>query len=226
MLASVVVPTYNEAKNIRGIVESIISSADVEVIVIDDGSPDGTGKIADELASAYGIRVIHRSGKLGLASAILDGFKAASSDIVGVIDADFSHPTSLIPKLIEPIRAGQAEIAVGSRYVPGGGEENWPMWRRITSAGAVLLASPLTNVKDPVSGFFFLRKSVIEGVKLDTIGFKLGLEILVKGKYGRVIEVPYVFHDRSGGKSKFNYGEYVNYVRHLVMLYAHKLGLR
>jgi dolichol-phosphate mannosyltransferase len=226
MKASVVVPTYNERDNIRTLVESAISAADVEIIVVDDASPDGTGKVADELAGAYGIKVIHRSGKLGLASAIIEGFRAASCDIIGVIDADLSHPPGLIPRLVEPIAKGDAELAFASRYMPGGGEENWPWWRKLTSRGAVLLARPITPVRDSMSGYFFMRKSVIDGVILDPVGFKIGLEVLAKGKYKRVVEVPYVFVNRKKGKSKLNMLEYANYLKHLLRLYAYKTGFR
>lgn len=222
MKASVVVPTYNERGNIRPLVEALLSAADVEVVVVDDASPDGTGAVADELAAAYGIKVVHRPGKLGLASAIIDGFGKASCEVIGVIDADLSHPPQLIPKLLEPIAKGVADIVFGSRYVKGGGEENWPWWRKLTSKGATLLARPLTPVKDCMSGYFFMRRGVVEGLRLDPVGFKIGLEVLVKGKYGRVVEVPYVFHNRKLGKSKLNPAEYVNYVKHLIKLYRYR----
>jgi dolichol-phosphate mannosyltransferase len=223
MKVSVVVPTYNEKKNIKALVEAILSAADAEIIVVDDGSPDGTGQEADNLAAVYGITVIHRSGKLGLASAIIEGFKKASCEIVGVIDADLSHPPQLIPQLVAPIAKGEADIAVASRYVRGGAEENWPWWRKLTSKGAGVLAAPLTPLKDPMSGYFFMRKSVIDGVMLDPVGFKIGLEVLVKGRYRKAVEIPYVFRNRKAGKSKLNYLEYVNYLRHLGRLYGYKM---
>jgi dolichol-phosphate mannosyltransferase len=225
MRTSVVIPTYNERENLKTLVERILSAADVEVVVVDDASPDGTGDLADQLASTYGIRVVHRSGKLGLASAMLEGLMTATGDILGVMDADFSHPPELIPKLIEPIVKGDADIVFASRYVKGGGVEDWPMIRQITSNGARLLARPLTGVRDCMSGYFFMRKEVIEGVKLETVGFKLGLEILVKGRYKKVVEVPFTFRDRAGGTSKLNGREYVNYLRHLIRLYGYRLGL-
>jgi len=217
------VPTYNESGNLRTLVERISLVTDSEIIVVDDASPDGTGKLADELAKTHPMKVIHRSGKLGLASAIIEGFNAASGDIVGVIDADLSHPPELIPKLIEPIMKGEADIVLASRYVQGGGEENWPYWRKVTSRGAVLLARGLTPVNDSMSGYFFMRKSVIDGVKLDAVGFKICLEVLVKGRYGKVAEVPYTFNNRKAGKSKLNVLEYTNYLRHLFKLYRHRI---
>ena len=225
MEASVVVPTYNERENLKEIVERLAAAADVEVVVVDDASPDGTGDLAEELSSIYNIKVVRRAGKLGLSSAILDGFNAASSDIVGVIDADLQHPPELIPKLIEPLKKGEAQVSFGSRKVAGGGVENWPAWRKVVSWGAALLARPLTSVKDSMSGFFFVKKDVIEGVKLDTIGFKLGLEVLVKGKYDKAVEVPYMFKSRQRGQSKLGGGEFMNYLAHLLKLYRYRMGI-
>ncbi|MFH0862974.1 MAG: polyprenol monophosphomannose synthase [Candidatus Altiarchaeota archaeon] len=223
MKASVIVPTYNEANNLRSLVKRIAAAADVEIIVVDDASPDGTGNVADELARKYQLKVIHRSGKLGLASAIIEGLKAASCDIVGVIDADLSHPPELLPRLIEPIMSGKADLVLASRYADGGGEENWPFWRKITSRGAVMLARPLTPLRDSMTGYFFMRKSVIDGVPLDAVGFKICLEVQVKGKYNKAVEVPYTFHNRKLGKSKLNSKEYTNYIRHLIKLYMYRL---
>jgi dolichol-phosphate mannosyltransferase len=225
MRATVVIPTYNEKDNLKSLVEGIISAADIDLIVVDDASPDGTGGLADQLAHSYeNIRVIHRSGKLGLSSAIIDGLRAARTEVVGVIDADLSHPPSLIPRLLEPIMNGEADVVFASRYISGGGVENWPWFRQLTSNVARLMARPLTPVRDCMSGFFFIRVSVIEGARLDAIGFKTGLEVLVKGRYKKALEVPFIFKDRQGGKSKLTTREYVNYIRHLFKLYAFKLG--
>ena len=224
MKASVVIPTYNEAGNLKNIIEQILAAEDVEIVVVDDASPDGTGKLADELAKSYNVKVVHRAGKLGLSSAILEGFENASTDIVGVIDGDLQHPPSVIPKLVKAIEDG-ADIAVGSRKVEGGGVSNWPFWRKLVSWGAGLLARPLTPVKDSMSGLFFLKKKVLDNTKLETIGFKLGLEILVKGKYDKVVEVPYIFQARKVGDSKLGGNEFKNYIKHLIKLYRYKFGI-
>jgi dolichol-phosphate mannosyltransferase len=224
MDASVVIPTYNERENLKEIIESILSVADVEVVVVDDKSPDGTANLARELSHTYNILVLEREGKLGLSSAILDGINASSNPIVGVIDADLSHDPRIIPQLISAVRDG-ADMALGSRKTKGGGVDGWPAWRRATSWGAALLARPLTNVKDPMSGFFFINKNAIEGVKLDTIGFKLGLEIIVKGRMKNIVEVPYIFKDRKLGKSKLTGSEFKNYIKHLVRLYRYKMTI-
>ena len=224
MKASVVVPTYNEVGNLKNIVEQILAAEDVEIVVVDDASPDGTGELADELAKSYNVKVVHRAGKLGLSSAILEGFESSSSEIIGVIDGDLQHPPSVIPKLVKAIEDG-ADIAVGSRKVKGGGVSNWPAWRKFISWGAGLLARPLTPVKDSMSGLFFLKKNVLTGAKIETIGFKLGLEILVKGKYDKVVEVPYIFAAREVGESKLGSNEFKNYIKHLIKLYKYKLGI-
>ncbi len=222
--ASIIVPTYNERENLAELVDRIAVVADVEIIVVDDASPDGTADLAQELSQRFNIKVVRRAGKLGLSSAILDGFNAASSDIVGVIDADLQHPPEVIPKLIEAIKGG-AQVAFGSRKVPGGGVTDWPAWRKVVSWGAALLALPLTSIKDPMSGFFFIDKSIIKGMNLETIGFKLGLEIIVKCDYDTAVEIPFMFKPRTRGDSKLTGGEFTSYLRHLLRLYRYKIGL-
>ena len=225
MNASVVVPTYNEAQNIKQVIEQISRAQDIEIVVVDDKSPDGTADIAKKLSKKHNVKVLERPSKMGLSSAILDGFRAASHDIVGVIDADLQHPTDIIPRLIEPIRDKKAQVVFASRKVEGGGFGDWPAWRRAVSWGAAFLARPLTQVKDPLSGFFFMDKSIIRGIDLDAIGFKIGLEILVKCEYDRVLEVPYEFGPRQRGSSKLGGGEFKAYIRHLIRLYRYRVGI-
>ncbi|MEK6837037.1 MAG: polyprenol monophosphomannose synthase [Nanoarchaeota archaeon] len=225
---SIVIPTYNERGNIEKLVPEIFRSsnglnAKIEVVVVDDNSPDGTGKVAEGLGRKYNVKVIHRPGKLGLASAVIKGFAESNSSILGAMDADMSHPPQILPELIRPILNSEAEVAVGSRYVKGGGVEVWPFHRRLMSNVATIMARPLTNVKDPMSGLFFLKRSVIEGVQLHAKGYKIGVEILVKGNYTKVCEVPYVFRNRLVGKSKISASEYYHYVCNLIRLYAYKL---
>jgi dolichol-phosphate mannosyltransferase len=221
---SIIIPTYNESENIKRLIpllDSILKGYDYEIVVVDDSSPDGTAKVAEKLAEEYPVRVLVRDGKLGLASAILYGFKNANGDVLGVIDADLQHPPQLIRTLVDKIMDGY-DIAIASRYVEGGGVEDWSFYRRLVSKGAIMLAKPLTRVKDPMSGYFFLRRSVIDGAHLNPKGYKLLLEILVKGKYEKVAEVPYVFTKRMAGESKLNASEYWEYMRLLVHLYKAK----
>ena len=228
---SVVIPTYNEAGGIRKLVATL---ADVfakagkrgEIVIVDDNSPDGTGSIVDELSTSFPVRCVHRAGKLGLSSAVIDGWATCESPIVGAMDGDFSHDPTIIPELVGSIERGECELAIGSRYVRGGGITNWPLRRRITSSVAISLARPLTSVRDITSGYFFCKRSVIEGVELDPIGFKIGLEVIVKGKYEKAKEVPYVFTDRTHGSSKLNSGEIFNYLKQLRKIYFSGNGRR
>jgi dolichol-phosphate mannosyltransferase len=221
---SVVIPTYNEADNIEKLVSEIAGRGlDAEIIIVDDRSPDGTGRIAEGLKESYSnLLVLHRKER-GLASAVVEGFGVAKGKIIGVMDADFSHPPDIIPKLIKSINGGEAELAVGSRYVKGGRIVGWNLLRKMTSRGAVLLARPLTPVKDSMSGLFFMKQDVIKDVTLSPKGYKIGLEVIVKGRYKQAVEVPYTFINRKSGKSKLSLKEYMDYLVHLSMLYLHRV---
>jgi dolichol-phosphate mannosyltransferase len=231
---SIIVPTYNEAGGIERLIEAVDAvfkqnALDGEIIVVDDNSPDGTGAIVDRLAERYPVRCLHRPGKLGLSSGVIDGWKFArpESEALGAMDADFSHDPRVIVQMIRALENGY-DLAIGSRYVPGGGIENWPWRRKVTSLVAIALAKPLTPIRDITSGFFMVRRSSLEGVELDPIGFKIGLEVIAKARYRKAIEVPYVFTDRVAGSSKLNQGEILNYLRQLGRIYRAKLtgGLR
>ena len=221
------VPTYNEKDNLDELIrriQSACSSAGMsaEIVIVDDNSPDGTGARADDISKTENLKVVHRSGKLGLSSAVMEGFRVASGSFLVVMDADLSHPPEKIPEMVSKLESGEAEIVVGSRYVKGGSVENWPFTRKIISKGATLLARWLTKVKDPMSGFFALKRSVIDGVALDPVGYKIGLEILVKGTYSKVVEVPIHFANRKAGKSKLGGGEYMRYIDHVILLYEYR----
>ena len=185
-----------------------------ELVVVDDGSPDGTADLADGLGTTHPITVVRRPGKAGLASAVLAGFAVARGDALLVMDADLSHPPEVAPKLADAIADG-ADLAVGSRYVGGGGVEDWPMKRQIVSRVACLMGQVLVPVRDSTSGFFALRRSVLDGVKLNPIGFKIGFEVMARGRYQKVVEVPYTFRDREHGASKFGQREIFQYVKQL-----------
>ncbi len=226
-MISIIIPTYNEKENIKRIVPRIFSALDKakikgEVIVVDDNSPDGTAEEAEALGKRYPVRVLKRPGKLGLSSAVLDGFKLAKGEMLGVMDADLSHPPKKIPEMIKRLESGSCEFVLGSRHVKGGKIENWPLKRKIISMGAKILSRPLTNVKDPMSGFFFLRRDVLERGRLNPKGFKIALEIVVKCK-PRVVEVPITFTDRAAGKSKMGRSEIVNYLIHIAKLYSYRI---
>ncbi len=231
---SIVIPTYNECGGIERLIASIDAvfrehELDGEMIVVDDNSPDGTGGIVDGLAARYPVRCLHRPGKMGLSSGVIDGWCFARPDSValGAIDADFSHDPQILPAMVAALSGGTYGLAVGSRYVRGGGIENWPLKRKVTSIVACMLAWPLTRIRDITSGYILVERDALEGVELDPIGFKIGLEVAVKAKYGKPLEVPYVFKDRVVGESKLNGREIANYVRQLRRLYAERfLGAR
>lgn len=230
---SLIVPTYNEVDNIatlaRRVHDAVASCARYELIVVDDDSPDGTAEATRRLGSEYPIRVIVRHNERGLASAVIHGFAHASGDVLGVIDADLQHPPEMIPDLLQHARNG-ADVVVGSRYEPGGGTENWTRQRLIASKMAKMLAHLLLpsskRASDPLSGFFLVRKEVIEGVELNPIGYKILLEILVRGRVGQVASVPYTFRGREAGESKYGIWEQVNYLRHILRLLPADSGVR
>ncbi|MFH1787896.1 MAG: polyprenol monophosphomannose synthase [Candidatus Altiarchaeota archaeon] len=222
---SVIVPTFNERDNLGLLVEElsrVCVGLDFEVVVADDDSPDGTGELADELAKKFPVVALHRKVDKGLSPAVIDGFARASGEVFVVMDADLSHPPELVPRLVEKVSEG-FDVVYASRHVEGGGLSDWPFHRRLISRAASFLARGLTKSTDPMSGFFAVKRSVIEGVSLNPVGFKIGLEILVKGKYRKYGEVGFVFRDRAAGESKLDSRVYVDYVRHLLRLYAFKL---
>lgn len=225
-MISIIIPTFNERENLPRLIESIFShlgKTGGEVVVVDDNSPDATGDLAEALKREYPIQVIHRSGKLGLASAVLEGFKQAQGGIVCVMDADLSHDPAILPRMVKAVEEG-TDLVVGSRHVPGGGTKGWPKYRKLGSGIAILLARPITPVKDATSGYFCFRRSILNGVQLDGLGFKIGLEIFVKGKCNRFTEIPYIFQDRTEGKSKLSQKVVLHYLRHLWKLYLWKLA--
>lgn len=219
-----VIPTYNERERLAELVRALFAAAtaqhvDLEVVIVDDNSPDGTGAIADDLARTYRMQVIHRPGKLGLGTAVLAGFQAASADVVGCMDADFSHPPAMVPSLLRAFRAGAADVVVASRYVPGGGTSGWPWSRRLLSRAGCLLARPLSPIRDAASGFFLIRRSIAERASIKAGGFKICLELIMRAWPIRLAEVPYRFDDRQVGESKMSMREAAGYLKQLTDLY-------
>ncbi len=224
-MISVVVPTYNERENLEELVKLIhesLKDKEYEIIVVDDDSPDRTWELAQELSKSYPIRVIRRINERGLATAVIEGIRNSRGDIIVVMDADLQHPPEKIPELVKPIENETADIVIGSRYIKGGGVREWNYIRRLISRGATLLshvAIPrLREIKDTMSGFFALKKEVVENVDLKPRGYKILLEILVKGKWKRAKEVPYIFGERHRGKSKLGKKQIIDYVKHLIAL--------
>ena len=214
---SVIVPTYNERDRLQELVAALFDAyaragLDAELIIVDDNSPDGTGRLADQLAKSARIRVIHRAGKLGLGTAVIEGFTTSQAPIVGVIDADLSHPPVLLPRMLAIMQQHAADVVVASRYIEGGGTRGWPLGRLLMSRLACLMAAGLTPVRDATSGFFLIRRELARGVTISAGGFKICLELLVRGQPMSIIEVPYVFEGRTAGESKMNWKEAIGYV--------------
>jgi dolichol-phosphate mannosyltransferase len=209
-----VIPTLNEAGNIPTLLQRLSAAVaetpvDCEFIIVDDGSTDGTEKIARECAQLDArVRVLVRKGERGLAGAVIYGWARTDADLLGVIDADLQHPPELLPELLQPVLDG-GDIAIASRYVSGNGGSlgEWNKFRVFVSRCSTLLATaPLrrrgVKVKDPLSGYFVVRRQCVDELELQPEGFKILLEILVKGRIRRATEVPFRFATRQSGKSK------------------------
>jgi dolichol-phosphate mannosyltransferase len=226
-MISIIVPTYKEVDNLQPLSEMIrdaLQARKYEILIMDDNSQDGSIEKVAELSKAHPIRIITRTEDRGLSPAVIDGFDNAQGDFVVVMDADLSHPASAIPHMIDRLSTGESDFVLGSRYVPGGSiDESWSLWRYINSAVATLPALPLARVKDPMSGFFAVRKADIppRGM-LSPIGYKIALEVMVKGEFKAISEVPIHFVDRVHGESKLTLAEQLKYLRHLRRLYQYK----
>ena len=229
-LVSVVVPKYKEAENIRLLIPRIYKAMEtaglsVEVIIVDDDSQDGLEHIVEQFEKdGLTVKLEVRLGQRGLSTAVIHGFRLAQGEYLVCMDADLSHPPEKIPELISPLQSGRADFVIGSRYVPGAATDaNWGLFRWLNSKIATLLAHPLASVKDPLAGFFALRKTIFLSAKdISPIGYKILLELLVKSSCKNIIEVPIHFADRKLGQSKLNLTEQVNYIKHLKRLYDYK----
>ena len=229
---SIILPTYNESQNIIQILKSIEENLPknllAQTIIVDDNSPDGTGKIVDDYLHLKKIAnntidVIHRTTKSGLASAILKGIQNATGDIIVVMDSDFSHPPQIIPKMLESLKKYHSDIVIASRYVTGGSIEHWTLKRKLMSKIATKIAKFSLGVtaKDPMSGFFLFRKNLLHDLNFDAIGYKILLEILVKTKGAKISEVPYTFSNRKFGSSKLGADTIFDYLKSVFKLYRY-----
>jgi dolichol-phosphate mannosyltransferase len=224
---SIVIPTYNERARLGELVTRVLDVCRDhhiagEIIVVDDNSPDGTGALADELAERLPLRVVHRRGKLGLGTAVIDGFAAARGSVLGVMDADLSHPPDVLPRMLAALDSYGADLVIASRYVSGGSTRNWPVVRRAMSRFACLLARPLTSARDATSGYFLIRRHAADQVQIEAGGFKICLELLVRGQVETIVEVPYDFVDRAAGESKMNWREATGFFRQVYDLLRYR----
>jgi dolichol-phosphate mannosyltransferase len=212
----VILPTYDEADNIRPISTAILGALpEATLLVVDDGSPDGTGTIADELAAADPrIRVRHRVAKQGLGKAYLDGFRvalAAGAAYIVQMDADFSHDPATLPALLDPVVSGDADLVIGSRYTPGGGVVDWGIARRVVSRGGSMFARLVLGLDphDLTGGFKAWRASTLQAVPFDGVhagGYVFQIEMTFRASRAgaRIREIPITFHDRRVGQSKMS----------------------
>ena len=240
---SIIIPTFNEAENIISLLdkikENLMHNVFTEIIIVDDNSPDGTSSIVQNYIDSdldskrrnvnfkeklYSIKIINRRIKNGLIPAILEGVKASKGDYVLIMDADFSHPPEMIPKIIEKSLGNSNSIVIASRYTKNGSIVGWPFKRRLISKAAAVIAKfglNVNNVTDPMSGFFAVPRPIIENLKIDTKGYKILLEILVKSKDIQIFEIPYTFMDRKSGKSKMGSSVIFDYISSVWQLYRY-----
>lgn len=222
MTALVTLPTYNELENLTPLVEQILALGDqFDVLVVDDGSPDGTGLVADHLKNVYPgrVEVIHRQGKLGLATAYLAGFRYGimkGYDYICEMDADFSHDPQYLPAFIETARRQGADVVLGSRYARGGGVDNWSWSRRVISRGGSFYASRVLGLpyRDLTGGFKVFRREALERLDLAMIkstgyGFQIEMTYRLHQAGATIVEHPIIFRDRRAGQSKMSPGIFV-----------------
>ncbi len=226
---SLIIPSYNEGDNIQEIVRILSQLLDTtipgeyELIVVDDNSPDGTWKLAQELTVQYPqLRVMRRQTEKGLSTAVIRGWQVARGEILGVIDADLQHPPEVLLNLWQEIERG-ADLATASRHVEGGGVSEWSIVRRFLSRGAqmlglIILPEVISRLSDPMSGYFMVRRDAIVGKSLSPVGYKILIEVAARGNIRWIGEVGYVFRERQAGESKVTWKQYIEYIQHLLRL--------
>lgn len=226
---SIIVPTYKECANLRPLTERIFKalkaeqpSLDAEVVVVDDNSNDGSEELVAQLQKeGHNVRILVRRKERGLSSAVVHGFVNAKNPVLVCMDADLQHDPIYLPSLVKPMMTGKADFVVGSRNVGGGKVEEWSFIRKLISFVATIMAAPLTTCTDPMSGFFCLHKNTfVNGHKnLNPMGYKIGLELMVKCECKRIVDIPIVFKDREEGESKLTMKQNLLYLRQLLGLY-------
>jgi len=226
---SVIVPTYRECENLPTLIGRLNQLRQnfglaLEVLIMDDRSADGSAEAVAELDHEW-VRFIERQEHPGLSPAVIDGLRQASHPVLVVMDADLSHPPEKIPDLVLALESGQ-QFVIGSRYVPGGStDDDWGLLRWLNSRVATALCRPLTSANDPMAGFFALRREdFLSADELNPVGYKIGLELIVKTNAQNVGEVPIHFTDRIAGESKLSLKEQLKYLRHLRRLYIYKFA--
>ena len=226
---TVVVPTYCEAENLPLLIPRIAHALTRhnlrgEILVVDDNSPDNTIAVCQQLACNHPVRLVTRSAERGLSSAVVCGFRQARGSVLVVMDADLSHPPEVVPKLVHACQSPAVDFVIGSRYVQGGSvDPDWGQFRRFNSLVASWLARGLTRAKDPMSGFFAIKKQTFfHGANIRPLGYKIGLELIVRCRCKHLVEIPITFRDRTLGDSKLGLRQQWLYLRQLGRLYAAK----
>lgn len=233
-LASVIVPTFREAANLPELTERLdramrATACSYEVMIVDDNSRDGTAEYCAELSQKFPLRLIVRENERGLSSAVIRGCESARGRILVVMDADLSHPPETVPRLVRVIEENRGDFALGSRYVEGGRTENWTVFRWLNSKVATVLAWPVVSCSDPMSGFFSIAADRVRAAAgtLRPMGYKIGLEMMVKCGCKQIVELPIVFRDRTRGESKLTMRQQLLYLRQLLHLLRFRMfGLR
>jgi len=207
---SIIIPTRNEVENIAPLISEILAAGVSfhEIVFVDDHSTDGTTDVIRSFAASHPIRLVEQNPAApGLAAAIITGATAARGELLLIMDGDLSHPPRRINDLLAPLRAGVADMVIGSRYIKGGSTPGWPFWRRMLSRAGSGLAYPLTGVHDSMCGFFAIARSRLLDFVGPAIGFKIAFEVIARGRPTlKVIEVPIAFKDRARGRSKMSFG--------------------
>ena len=233
---SIIIPTYNERHNIVKLLDEVKKNLPptviCEILVVDDNSPDGTGKIVDNYINSNSaekkscpVRILHRNDRRGLIPALLAGIENSKGSVILIMDADLSHPPEFIPTILEELEHDPNCVVVASRYAVGSSIKGWPYKRRVASKFAARVARHFLNlgdVTDPISGFFAFPRFLIQKIKFETDGYKLLLELLVKSRDEiRIREIPYTFVQRRYGKSKLDVGTIRDYLKAVWLLYRY-----
>jgi dolichol-phosphate mannosyltransferase len=221
-LLSIIIPTFNERQNVPVMIERIdqtlLGSVPYEILFVDDSTDDTPCVLAEMARKNPRVRFFHRMGERGLATAVMRGFAEARGEVLAVMDADLQHPPELLPQMFQAIEQGY-DLVIPSRFVPGGDDGGLSPMRKLVSFGARMIGRTcLTKVRpctDPTGGFFMLRRTVIENVELHPLGWKILMEILVRGRYKQMVEIPYRFQRRLGDRSKMSLREQIQYIRHV-----------
>lgn len=227
---TVVVPTWHEAENLPQLLDELAAvraahGLDLDVLIVDDDSRDGSVELVEARHEPW-VQIVVRTANRGLSQSVLEGMRRARGEVLVCMDADLSHPPAALPELLAKLREG-ADFVIGSRYIDGGSTaDDWGFLRWLNSRVATWLARPLTAVRDPMAGFFALRRSTFAaGTDFDPVGYKIGLELMVRCRCERVVEVPIHFGVRRFGESKLTLVQQLLYLRHLRRLYVFKYGV-